>query len=128
MDTATLPEIIIPDLKKDPEELLLSEETIYVGQDIPNADAIIDNIISDFKSSDSDTTWLHAVKEFSHAEKVNWILSLPDTDRNLGCLGTLAYVTVYITVMIMVAIDAAGDPVYKKEVVPKQVQKCVPKK
>jgi hypothetical protein len=128
MNTLTLPEVIIPELEKDLLEYLENPETIRVAKDIPDADMVIDKLAADLKAAGEDTAWLSAVNEFTHEEKIKWLLSLPDVKRNLSCLGVLTLITVYLTVMILVAHSAAGEPIYQKKVVPQQVQKCVPKK
>lgn len=128
MDTLTVPEVILPDLKLKPDEMLLDPENIRLYEDIADPDHILDNIIAYLKTEDADASWLFAVKEFSHEDKVKWILSLPEPERELGCLGYLVLVTVYLYVMVKVAEDAAGDPVYQKKRVEKKVEKCVPKK
>lgn len=128
MDTMTLPEVILPDLKLKPDEMLLDPENILLNEDIRDPDHLIDGIIEDLKAHEMDSSWLYAVKEFSHEDKVKWILSLPEPDRELGCLGYLVLVTVYLYVMVKVAEDAAGDPVYQKKRVEKKVEKCMPRK
>jgi len=129
MDTMTLPEVILPDVKLPPDEMLLDPANIRMGEDIPDADVIIDNIIGHLKKEGEDANWMFAVKEFSHEDKVKWILSLPEPGRNLVAAGCyLVLITVYLYVMVKVAETAAGEPVYQKKKIEKQVEKCVPKK
>jgi len=125
----TLPELNIPDVKFDPDTVLSDPSTITRETDIPDADEVISKLIEDFKKEGLETAWLEPVKGFTHEDKVKWIMSLPETSRlePMTCLGILAVYTMYVTIMIMVAIDAAGDPVYKEKVVEKKVTKCVPK-
>lgn len=128
MDTTTLPEIIIPDLKTDMETLLQDPTTIKLGEDIKDPDAFIDELIARFKADGDDAIWLDKVKAFDHNGKVEWILSLPEPRRELGCMGYLMIVTIYLTVMVMVGMSAAGEPIYEEKKVPKKVEKCIPKK
>jgi hypothetical protein len=128
MDTMTLPEVILPDLKVTPEEMMLDPENVRLNEDIRDPDVIIDEIIDLLKTDGADASWLFAVKEFSHEDKVKWILSLPEPERELGCLGYLVLVTVYLYVMVKVAESAAGEPIYQKKQVERKVQKCMPKK
>jgi hypothetical protein len=128
MGTMTLPEIILPDLKIDADEMLLDPENIRLGEDILETDVIIDDLINHLKKDEADASWLFAVKEFSHEDKVKWILSLPEPERELGCLGYLVLVTVYLYVMVKIGESAAGEPIYQKKQVERKVQKCMPKK
>lgn len=128
MDTMTLPEVIIPDLKIKPDEMLLDPENIRLQEDIRDPDHVIDGIIEDLKTHDTDSSWLYAVKEFSHEDKVKWILSLPEPDPEIGCQGSLVLLTVHLYVMVRVAEDAAGEPLYQKKRVEKKLEKCVPRK
>jgi len=127
MDTMTLPEVILPDLKIEPDEMLLDPENIRLGEDILDADVIIDEIISRLKKEEADASWLFAVKEFSHEDKVKWILSLPDAVKESDCTGYLVPVTLYLKLMVKVAENAAGEPIYQKKQVERKVEKCVPK-
>jgi hypothetical protein len=128
MDTMTFPEVILPDLKVTSEEMLLDPENVRLNEDIRDPDVIIDEIIDLLKTDGADSSWLFAVKEFSHEDKVKWILSLPEPERELGCMGYLVLVTVYLYVMVKVAESAAGEPIYQKKQVERKVQKCMPKK
>jgi len=127
MDTMTLPEVILPDLKLQPDEMLLDPGNIRLNEDIFDTDVIIDDLINHLKKDEVDASWLFAVKEFSHEDKVKWILSLPEPERELGCMGYLLLVTVYLYVMVKVAETAAGEPLYEKKRVEKKVEKCFPK-
>jgi len=123
MDKAELPELVIPDIKNDPEAILKDPSTILLGEDISDPDQHIDMLISRFKADCDDALWLDRVKAFTHEEKVKWILSLPEPQRALGCMGYLVLVTVYLTVMVVVGISAAGDPIYEKRRVEKKGEK-----
>lgn len=122
----SVPEVILPDLKLQPEDMLLDPENIRLSDDIPNPDLVIDNIIDNLKSAGSDTSWLFAVREFGHEDKVKWIQSLPEPVLENGCEGYLFFITEQHHLMVKVAEDAAGEPLYKKKMVELQVQKCVP--
>ena len=125
----TLPEVILPDVKLPPDEMLLDPANIRMGEDIPDADVIIDNIIDHLKKEGEDASWMFAVKEFSHEDKVKWILSLTEPGRNLvAATCYMVLITVYLYVMVKVAETAAGEPLYEKKKVEKQVEKCVPKR
>lgn len=124
----TLPEVILPDLKVTSEEMLLDPENVRLNEDVRDPDVFIDEIIDLLKTDGADASWLFAVKEFSHEDKVKWILSLPEPERELGCMGYLVLVTVYLYVMVKVAESAAGEPIYQKKQVERKVEKCMPKK
>lgn len=128
MDKVEIPELVIPDMKNDPAAILKEPSTILLGEDIRDPDLQIDMLISRFKADGDDALWLDRVKSLTHEEKVKWILSLPEPQRALGCLGYLVIVTVYLTVMVMVGVSATGDPIYEKRQVEKKVEKCMPKK
>lgn len=128
MDKVEIPELVIPEMKNDPAAILNEPSTILLGEDILDPDQQIDMLISRFKAEGDDALWLDRVKAFTHEEKVKWILSLPEPQRALGCMGYLVLVTVYLTVMVMVGVSATGDPIYEKRQVEKKVEKCMPKK
>ncbi|MBK7434319.1 MAG: hypothetical protein IPI66_10695 [Chitinophagaceae bacterium] len=128
MDTTTLPEIIIPELKTDMETLLQDPKNIRLKEDINDPDAFIDELIARFRADGDDAIWLDKVKAFDHNGKVEWILSLPEPQREIPCMGYVMIVVIYITLMVMVGLSAAGIPIYEEKKVPKKVEKCVPKK
>lgn len=127
MDTATLPEIIIPDIKMSPEDMLNAPTTIGLSKDIADPDRIIDELISRFRADGNDAIWLDKVKGLEHQDKVQWLLSLPDPDRNIGCMGYLVIIVTYLTIMVAIGTGLNGETIYEQRKVEKKVEKCVPK-
>jgi len=128
MDKAELSELVIPEMKNDPAAIFNEPSTILLGEDIRDPDQQIDMLISRFKADGDDALWLDRVKAFTHEEKVKWILSLPEPQRALGCMGYPVPVTVYQTLMVLAGESASGDPVYEKRQVERKLEKCMPKK
>ncbi len=105
----------------------MDPNSIRLQEDIRNPDVIIDNIINHLKEKEMDATWLFAVKEFSHADKVAWIESLPDADAGLPAADIfIVPVTMYITVMVKVAETLGGESLYEKKVLEMNLEKCLP--
>jgi hypothetical protein len=96
--------------------------------DIRNPDDYIDEIEKSFISEGIVAPEISVLRTLNHDEKVRWLLSLPEPDREFGCLGTIIIVTVYLCVMVIVGTTAAGDPIKEKKCEEKKVPKCVPKK
>jgi hypothetical protein len=127
MDTITLPKVVVPDVKFDPDEMLMNPFNIHLGEDIRNPDLIIDNLIDHLKEKGADASWLFAVREFTHTEKVEWINSLPDASRVPKAGDNFVFpVKVYTAVMLKVAETLSGEPLYEKKEVEKTLEKCLP--
>ncbi len=127
METITLPKIVVPDVKFDPEEMLTNPLNIQLGEDIRNPNLIIDNIIDHLKQKGAETSWLFTVREFTHPEKVEWINSLPDAIHVPEAEGNFIFpVTVHTAVMLKVAETLSGEPLYEKKEVEKTLDKCLP--
>ena len=127
METTTFPALVVPDLKFDADEMLMNPVNIRIGEDIRNPDLIIDNMIDYLKGKGADASWLFAVREFTHEEKVNWIFSLPDPGRTTMTEGSFIFpITVYSTVMLKVAETIAGESLYEKKEIMKIREKCLP--
>jgi hypothetical protein len=127
MDTISFPALVVPDVKVETEEMLTNPVNIHLGDDIRNPDLIIDNLIDHLKQKGIDANWLFTIREFTHAEKVQWILSLPDPGRTLVPADSFIFpVTVCSTVMLKVAETVAGESLYEKKEVEKTLEKCLP--
>jgi len=101
--------------------------SFQLPDDIPNPDNYIDEIANACGDDEVTKAELTVIRALNHEEKVQWLLSLPDFDREIGCLGYVLIVTVYICTMVIIGITAAGDPIKEKKCEEKQVSKCVPK-
>ena len=120
---------MVPDLVTDTKTMLIDPVNIRLSEDIRETDEIIDNIITFEKEKGADASWLYAVKEFTHEEKVRWILSLPDSGSQLLKEGTFIFpVRFYVTMMLKVAETVGGEPLYEKKEVEVKLEKCMPGK
>ncbi len=127
MDTATFPVLIVPDAPHNIDAMLVDPSSIYLGEEIRNPILIIDNVTAHLKEKEADTSWLHAVREFSHEEQVKWILSLPAAGHHsLTETSFIFPVTVYFTVMVKVAEAMSGDSLYEKKELEKILEKGIP--
>jgi len=127
MEATTFPALVVPDVPYDIDAMLMNPTSIRLQEDIRNPDVIIDNIINQLKEKEMDATWLFAVKEFSHADKVAWISSLPDANPGLPAADIfIVPVTMYITVMVKVAETLGGESLYEKKVLEMNLEKCLP--
>ncbi len=127
MDTTTFPALVVPDLVADTETMLMDPVNIRLGEDIRDTDLIIDNIIAWQKERGADASWLYAVKEFSHDDKVKWIFSLPDPGRLLHAEESFIFpVTLHVTLMLKVAETVAGESLYEMKDIEKKIEKCLP--
>lgn len=127
MEATTFPALVVPDVKVEAAEMLTNPVNIRLGEDIRNPDLLIDNMIDHLKQKSADANWLFSVREFTQAEKVQWILSLPDPGRTLVPADSFFFpVTVCSTVMVKVAETLAGESLYEKKEVEKTVEKCLP--
>jgi aspartyl aminopeptidase len=127
MDTSTFPVLVVPDVPHDVDAMLTDSSSIHLGEDIRNPVLIIDNITAHLKEKDADTSWLHAVREFSHKEQVNWILSLPDPGHEQLTENSFVFpVTVHFTLMVKVAEAMSGESLYEKKELEKMLEKCIP--
>lgn len=118
---------MVPDLVADTETMLMDPVNIRLGEDIRDTDLIIDNIIAWQKERGADASWLYAVKEFSHDDKVKWIFSLPDPGRLLHAEESFIFpVTLHVTLMLKVAETVAGESLYEMKDIEKKIEKCLP--
>jgi hypothetical protein len=127
MDTITFPTLVVPDIQFDTEKALTDPVNILLNEDIRDTDVIIDSIIEHLKKQGVDASWLYAVREFSHEDKVKWIFSLPDPDRLLLTDKSFIFpVTVYETLMLKVAETVGGEPLFEKKQIERRIEKCLP--
>ena len=127
MDTIQFPAVVVPDLHEDVATMLVDPANIRLSEDIRDTDVLIDNIIAFEKEKGTDASWIYAVKEFTHEEKVRWILSLPDPGSQLLKEGSFVFpVTVYVTLMLKVAETVGGEALYEKKELEWKMEKCMP--
>jgi hypothetical protein len=127
MGTTTYPTLAIPEITADDEAILMHPDNIRLGEDIRNPDYIIDNIIYHLKNKGDKASWVFAVREFTHPEKVHWILSLPGPDSKVLPEEHHTFpITVHVTVMQKVAETSSGEPLFAKKVIEKKLEKCMP--
>ena len=98
-----------------------------LADDIQNPDKYIEEIEKAFAGDGRAAPHLPILRTLNHAEKVQWLLSLPDSNKAIGCLGYMIIITVYLCTMVIIGTNAAGDPIKEKKCEEKQVPKCVPK-
>jgi len=99
-----------------------------VKEDIENPDGVIDEIIEAYKDDPEAAQEFASLKGLEHDEKVQYLLSLPDADRELGCLSYVFIIVTYACVMVIVGTWPDGKPKKKKKCKTKKVKKCVKKK
>lgn len=129
METTTYPTLSIPEITTDEEALLMHPDNIHLGEDVRNPDFIIDDIIFHLKAKGDKASWVFAVREFTHAEKAHWIMSLPGPDSKVLPEEFHKFpVTVHVTLMQKVAETEHGEPLYVKKVIEKNLEKCIPVK
>lgn len=127
MDTTTYPSLVVPDVTFDIEAILTDPVNIRIKVDIGNPVMIIDNIIEHLEKKEEDANWLYAVREFSHEDKINWILSLPDANQQLLKETSFIYpVTECVTMMVKVAETESGEPLYQKKELEIKFEKYIP--
>ncbi len=127
MDTIQFPALVVPDLHEDVATMLVDPVNIRLREDIKDTDVLIDNIIAFEKEKGRDASWLYAIREFTHEEKVGWILSLPDPGSQLLKEGSFVFpVTVFVTLMLKVAETVGGESLYEKKEVEWKIEKCMP--
>ena len=118
---------MVPDLVQDTDTILRDPVNIRLGQDIRDTDLLIDNIIDWEKEKGADTGWLYAVKEFSHEDKVKWILSLPDPGQLKNVEESFVFpVNLHFTQMVKVAETVSGENLFEKKDLEKRIEKCIP--
>lgn len=118
---------MVPDLVQDTDTILRDPVNIRLGEDIRETDLLIDNIIAWEKEKGADTGWLFAVKEFSHEDKVKWLLSLPDPDQLTHVEEAFVFpVNLHFTQMVKVAETVAGEDLFEKKDLEKRIEKCMP--
>jgi len=112
------------------EEKMFREPISFpVHDDIENPDSVIDEIIEAYKDDPVSAQEFASLKGLEHDEKVQYLLSLPDADRAVGCVTYVLIWVTYACVMITIGINAAtGKPIKKKKCKKKKVKKCVKKK
>lgn len=127
MDTTTFPALVVPDETFNINAMLTDPLNIHIKEDIGNTVMIIDNIIEHLEKKEEDANWLYAVREFSHEDKIKWILSLPDASKQLLKEGSFIFpVTQCITMMVKVAETESGLPLYEKKELEIVFEKCIP--
>lgn len=127
MDTTTYPALVVPDVSFTIDSMLSDPSNIRIKEDIGNAVMIIDNIIEHLEKKEKNANWLYAVREFSHEDKVNWILSLPDASHQLLKEDSFIFpVKQCVTMMVKVAETESGEPLYEKRKLEITLEKCIP--
>lgn len=127
MDTTTFPALVVPELQIDTHEMLMDPANIRLGEDIRDTDLIIDNLIRHLKEKGADASWLFRINEFSHEDKVKWILSLPDPGKQLLSNDSFIFpVSVHVTMMLKVAETVSGESLYEKKQAEMKLEKCLP--